>query len=499
MAKKKTVFLLGASGSMGGETFKELQRRKDRFNLVLLLRPSRKNKKNFGKYENDPSVKIIWGDIRNYDDVLKGVTGADYVLNCAAIIPAAADYVPHATMQTIYWGTVNIVNAIKAQPNGDNIKFAGIGSVAEIGDRLDNIHMARVGDPIKPAIGDNYSVAKVRAERYVVESGLKHWVWIRQTFITIPNTVSLMAPLMFHQPIETMIEFCTSRDSGRLFANLCEDDVPEDFWRRIYDVGGGPNCRISYLDLMSRMFKMLGLGDYKDLFERNWFARRNFHCVYWEDSHVLNDYLHFQKDTVDSYFQMVWDESPWFFKMGTWPVIKQIMPKKLIKWGLFYGMCRFSKNGPLYWMKHDTAMRDRITAFFGSKEKWEAIPDWGVDMPNFNPDWIRLDHGYDESKEKLELSDLQGAAKFRGGELLSTEWNGDMYTKLRWRCGLDHEFEASPFLVLKGGHWCDTCQPPDWNYDAIARVNPFFAQVWYPNHDKDENHYYDETCIADIL
>jgi nucleoside-diphosphate-sugar epimerase len=495
---KKTVFLLGASGSMGGETFKELLRRKDRFDLKLLLRPSKKNKKNFKKYDGQPGIQIIWGDIRNYEDVLKGVTGADYVLNAVALIPAYADHVPYDTMKTNYWGNVNIVKAIKAQPNnGDNIKFAGIGSVAEIGDRLDSIHMARVGDPLKPAIGDNYAIAKVRAERYVVESGIKNWVWLRQTFITIPNTLSLMAPIMFHQPIETMIEFVTSRDAGYLFAQLCEDNVPEKFWRNIYDIGGGPSCRTSYLEFMSRMFKMLGLGDYKDLFERNWFARRNFHCVYWEDSNVLNDYLHFQRDTIDDYFKMVWDESPFYVKLPANPIIGKLIPKTLIKWGLFYTMCRFSKHGPLYWIKNN--MQDRITAFFGSKEKWAAIPGWDKDMPNFKPKSIRLDHGYDETKAKLEVSDLKGAAKFRGGELISSEWNGDMYTKLKWKCAFGHEFDASPFLVLKGGHWCDACQPPAWNFDAIAKVSPFFAQVWYPNHDKNEDNYYDETCIADVL
>ena len=40
--------------------------------------------------------------------------------------------------------------------------------------------------------------------------------------------------------------------------------------------------------------------------------------------------------------------------------------------------------------------------------------------------------------------------------------------------------------------------PPPWNYDEEARRNPFFAQVWYPNHDPSENNFYPADCVKDI-
>ena len=50
----------------------------------------------------------------------------------------------------------------------------------------------------------------------------------------------------------------------------------------------------------------------------------------------------------------------------------------------------------------------------------------------------------------MSLGDMQGAAKFRGGELLSEEMTtGDWKSKLRFRCAFGHEFEASPRLVLE--------------------------------------------------
>jgi hypothetical protein len=122
------------------------------------------------------------------------------------------------------------------------------------------------------------------------------------------------------------------------------------------------------------------------------------------------------------------------------------------------------------------------------------------DPRNLRP--VRLDHGYDEDKptEALDLTDMRAAASFRGGACLSeTMAQGDLFTKLRWKCAFDHEFEATPNTVLKGGHGCPRCAPPGWNYDEEARRNPFFAQVWYPNHDRDENNFYPEDSWKDIL
>ena len=90
----------------------------------------------------------------------------------------------------------------------------------------------------------------------------------------------------------------------------------------------------------------------------------------------------------------------------------------------------------------------------------------------------------------LDIDDLRGAAQFRGGELLSDAWSGNMHDKLRWRCAFEHEFDASPYLILKTGHWCLECLAPPWRYDEDARRNPFFAQIWYTNHSKDEDNLY---------
>ncbi len=496
---KKTVFITGTTGSMGNAGFQELLKRRDRFDIVTLARPSQKNKKMMAKYLNEPGVKIVWGDLTNYEDVLECVTGSDYVLHPAAFIAPAADHDPDSAWKINAGSAEHIVKAIKAQPDPDSIKLVNIGSVAMTGDRLPPIHVGRIGDPLKPSIYDAYATSKIAAEKSVIESGLKYWVSCRQTYIAIPDTMSLMDPIMFHQPINTHIEFCTPFDAGRLLANACEANVPEEFWRGVYNIGGGPECRVVFIEYMGQVFQRLGIGDYTKLIDRNWFALRNFHCQWYEDSHVLDDFLHYRQDTLETHLQQIADNASWQVKLAGLPIIRNLIPKSLVKKFVMEPMTK-SKDGTMHWVHNN--LEGRITSFFKSREDWASIPDWEPHKSLRHENYTRLDHGYDENKPKseLDIEDMKGAAKFRGGECLSESMTrGDMITRLKWHCAHGHEFEGSPTLVLLAGHWCPECTPPPWNFDEIAKVNPFFAQVWYPNHEECECCFYDERCFEDVL
>jgi len=476
LSTKKVIFLTGASGTMGKEGMNRILERTDQFKLRILVRPLERNLAFMKRFQGNPDVEIVWGDLTNYADVKKCVDGADYVLHVAAIISPEADKDPQNCINTNLGGTQYIIRAIKEQPNADEIKLVYIGTVAETGDRMPPIHWGRCGDPINGSVFDYYAVSKIAAERAVMESGLRHWVSLRQTGIIPPKESAGREPIIFHQPPRNVLEWCTAVESGILLANVCEEWVPESFWRNVYNIGGGETFRINYVDYFDDNLRPMGFG-MRDVFQPNWMALHNFHGQWYTDSDLLNDILHFRVMTYDQYLGGVYAHMQEFAKN---PMAAAMMPTAAQMKAMNEGIAH-QRMGTLWMLENNE--EDWISAFFGSREAAEALPSsWeGFDTSKASGEQTFLNHGYDEEKASgdLTINDFKQAAEFRGGKCLSSN-TGDFYKPLKWRCAFGHEFEASPFTVLKGGHWCPQCEREAWNYAEIAERNPFYNQVWEP-------------------
>ena len=240
---KKTVFITGGTGNMGWAAVQEMLKKSNEINIKMLARKSAKNEELLKHIIAKPNVKVIWGDLLDYDAILEGVTGSDYVLHVGGMVSPTADWKPYKTQKTNIGAAQNICKAVLAQPNKDDIKVCYIGTVAETGDRNYPIHWGRCGDPIKISIYDHYAVSKTVAERTFVESGIKNWVVMRQSGILYPNILKNMDPIMFHVPINGVLEWCTVEDSGRLMCNLVTEDAAghlgSDFWNHFFNIGSG--------------------------------------------------------------------------------------------------------------------------------------------------------------------------------------------------------------------------------------------------------------------
>jgi nucleoside-diphosphate-sugar epimerase len=493
--RKQTVLLTGASGSMGFETFKLLWEKGDRYDIVLLLRPSKKNKKQFRRYEREAraggedrgSLRIVWGDVLVREDVEEACRGIDFCLHPMALISPEADRQPEMADLVNARGTRCLVEAIEHE-NPEHIRLVHVSTVAEYGHRLPPVHLGRTGDPVMPSAYDHYAISKIKGELAVMQSRIRHKVSLRQTFIMIPQLLSLKDPIMFHQPINSMMENITARDSGRLLVSCLEMPDDSDFWGEYYNISGGPGCRTSFLELLDGIYSMLGIR-YDRVMERSWFALKNFHMLFYEDSKRLNDYLHHWEggQSLEDYFGEVWKNLPWYLKVTAWynryippyrALVEAITRRELKK-------LAYHHEGTMGWIRNKD--HGRINAFYGSMEAYNSIPGWDPGKPSENPaldhhqEHIGLKHGYDESKAELEMKDLQGAAAFRGGALVSKEWDGNMEFPLSWICCQQHPFTMTPHAVLKGGHWCMECISPPWNYHLLNKKNPFAAQVLSPS------------------
>jgi len=295
--RKQVVLVTGASGSMGFETFKLLWEKRDRYDIVLLLRPSKKEKKQFRKYERQviieaesvsgtgtvgaQGLKIVWGNALNRNDVVEACRGIDWCLHHMALISPEADRNPEMAEKVNTRGTQYIVEAIEAD-NPDHIRLVYVGTVAEYGSRLPPVHVGRTGDPVIPSVYDHYALTKIKGELAVMQSRIKHRVSLRQTFIMIPDLFSLRDPIMYHQPVNSFMETITARDAGRMMVNCLEVSDDSDFWGGYYNISGGPGCRITFLKFLDKIYSMLGIR-YQKVMERRWFALRNFHMQFFED------------------------------------------------------------------------------------------------------------------------------------------------------------------------------------------------------------------------
>ena len=363
---KKTVFLTGGTGNMGWAGFQELYR-KGKFNIRLLARDSKKNRKLLAPYLSDPSIAIVWGDLTKYEDVLEGVTGSDYVLHVGGMVSPAADYYPEKTLKVNVSAAENVVKAILAQPNASEIKAVYIGSVAQYGDRNPPYHWGGADEPQTPAKYDMYALSKIRSEEIFASAGLAHWVSLRQTGILYPGILSVVNPTAFHVPMGGVLEWATIEDSGCLLAQVCEDWVPEDFWNKTYNISSGEQYRMTNYEFMTRMLGALGLPSPEKVFEPQWFALKNFHGMWYTDADKLDEILHFRSYTpVDEYFATMKSKLPWFYSLAF------LAPAFAVK--MFMKPYAFEKGmGTQWWVDNDP---DKFEAYYGSREAYEAIRSW---------------------------------------------------------------------------------------------------------------------------
>lgn len=483
------IFLTGATGGMGSAGMRELlSEPAPGQELVILARPTDLDRQVLAEFDGAAGLTVEWGDLRSYDDVLRCVRGADIVLHVGALVSPEADYHPQLAMDVNYGSTMNILAAIEACGQRDSTRLVYIGTVAATGDRMPPIHWGRVGDPLKPSVHDYYAVSKIAAERAVIESGLARWVSLRQTGIMSKKMSEIDDPIMFHNPFDNVLEYVSDRDSGRLLRRICRP-LPDEFWNHVYNIGGGPTCRTSTWQMYRELYGTLGINRLEHCLDSRWYATRNFHGQYYLDSDRLEDYLRFRGDSMQYYYDH------YLAGIGALPRITRVLCRlpggqRLLGGVIRRRLLRTARcaHGTVRFI--EAGMEPEIDAYWGSRQAWEAIAP--LDRLKHFDDWdavVPIDHGYDESKPEAELclDDVRGAAGFRGGECLAPSMTqGDWRTRLPFRCAFGHGFEATPRLVLEGGHWCDTCERTSWNYHERAERDPFFAQVWRPLHPADE-------------
>lgn len=296
----KNILVTGAAGSIGYETLKQLIDKKQYYVTALDL-PTKKNKRKLKQFEKQ--AQLVYGSINEESFIQKIVVDQDVIIHLAAIIPPLADQEPERTRQVNYFGTRNIVMAIKEYNPKCFLIYSS--SVSVYGDRTKDPWI-QVGDPLQPSEGDYYALTKIETEQMIQESNIPSTIFRLTGIMGRPET----DPLMFHMPLSTMLEIATTTDTARAFVNAI--DHTKQLNHHIYNLGGGEGCRTTYIEFLNHMFDIYGLNKY--YIKEKYFAKQNFHCGYFKDSDLLNKILNFRQDTLETYYDRLRKDTNPFIK-----------------------------------------------------------------------------------------------------------------------------------------------------------------------------------------
>jgi nucleoside-diphosphate-sugar epimerase len=289
MKNRPKILLTGASGSIGYEVLKQLHQQSHKFDITVLGTTSKRSFKKLSSFKE--GIAIVYGDIANNNDVKKVCANMDFVIHLAAIIPPLADENPELALKVNTIGTENLIRNLEQLSPDAFLIYSS--SISVYGDRLEN-PLIKVEDPLIPSERDKYAKTKIKAEHIICSSKLD-WSIFRLTAIMGNHKVS---KLMFHMPLATSIEIATPEDTARALVLAIEKRF--GISKKIFNLGGGINCRTTYEELLTHMFEIFGLG--KLNFPNKAFAEKNFHCGFYEDGDDLENILHFRNDTMESYY-----------------------------------------------------------------------------------------------------------------------------------------------------------------------------------------------------
>lgn len=493
------IAITGATGNMGQATLDAFETADYVGEIRLLAHSKKRMKKLLKKHKalrKHKHIEVIEGGMNNPAAVRKLISGADLVINMAAVIPPKADKYPKAAVECNDLGVAALVSELEKSDKPP--AFIHISTVALYGNRSGAHRFARVGDPLLVSPLDMYSATKLRGEFKVLESALDKWAVLRQTAMLHPQMLNdnVHDGLMFHTVFDAPFEWLTAHDSGLLIRRIADSindgTLPKSFWKKCYNMAGGKANRAYGMDTFDDGFGIIG-GSTTDFFRPGYNATRNFHGVWYADGDELNALFDYQKQSISDYWQDILRMHP-VFKLG------KLAPKRLVGHFVVKRLLK-DKNSPAYWAAHgDDA---RIIAHFGSRERYDALQsaDWkthklpdrkGIADIAGNDSPVFYGFDFDKPDAEIDVADLNAVATAHGGRLVSDDFEtGDMYAKLEWETQDGKRFTATPYTVLRAGHWHNPIYDENvWDFDRLAKKDKIFASVWYDSHEPNEDYRY---------
>lgn len=284
------VLVTGAFGNIGLSALEELL--KAGHEVTCFDLPSKANLKTARRFKG--KIKVVWGDIRKKEGLLKAVEGQEVVVHLAFIIPKISrtgidcEAKPKLAEEVNVGGTSKLLQAMRAQPIPPKILF--ISSLHVYGQTSSLPPPRKVSDIPNPV--EHYARHKLACEEMVKKSGLT-WA-IYRLGAALPISL-ILDPGMFDVPLWNRMEFVHTRDVGLAIARGI---ASEEIWGKILHIGGGKSCQLYYREIVEGVLNALGIG----MLPEEAFINRDF-STDWLDTEESQRILSFQTRTFQDYIQ----------------------------------------------------------------------------------------------------------------------------------------------------------------------------------------------------
>ena len=286
----ENILLTGAFGNIGLSTIDELLIRG--FNITAFDLP---RKKNFRKYRRlkkvwADKISVIWGDLRNYEDVERAMENMKNVIHLGALIPPLSENSPDLAYDVNVEGTKNVIKAIKMVSPSTHLIYTS--SFAIFGNREEN-PIISLEDSFNPM--SHYARYKLECEKLIQSSKIR-WTILRLTYVPSLNDLRLYR-FMYDVPLNIKIELTTSKDVALALVNSIDNS---QVLYKIFNVAGGTSCRTTYGEYLMNMLEIFGLG--ADSIPAEAFSKEGTFGG-WIKPQGSQEALRYQQTSLDEFYQ----------------------------------------------------------------------------------------------------------------------------------------------------------------------------------------------------
>ena len=282
------ILITGAFGNIGRSTLRALAGRGHLVRCFDL--PSRTNQRLAAKHAVD--CEVVWGDIRQFEDVQRAVLNQELVLHLAAIIPELSHTGNKSEQEPILAHAVNVggmrnlIEAVQRMAQPARIVFT---STLHVYGRTQHLPPPRTtACTVNPV--ETYAKQKVMCEQLLRDSGLQ-WAVFRLA-AAIPVKL-VFEKAMFLIPQHNRLEFVHTRDVGYALANAV--DKP-NLWGMVWLIGGGARCQLTYGCMLNQVMALIG----QKPLPSSIFSKLDY-SVDWLDTQASQQLLRYQQRTFDDY------------------------------------------------------------------------------------------------------------------------------------------------------------------------------------------------------